>query len=155
MPRRNGSEEPELVRFGVSMEPELLRAFDRLLERTGISCRSKAVRDMVRTRLAEAELESGPSPAVGVLSFIYSHDQPDLAERLLHLEHERHTEVVSSVHVHLDRNACLEVLIMRGRASQLRELADRLSGLRGVRHARLSLLPAACPLAHKKGAERR
>lgn len=139
------------MRFGVSMEPELLAAFDRLLEQAGISCRSKAVRDMVRARLAEVELESGQGPAVGILSFIYSHDQPDLAERLLHLEHERHTEVVSSVHVHLDRNACLEVLIMRGRASRLRELADRLSGLRGVRHARLSLLPAACPLAHKRG----
>lgn len=132
------------------MEPELLAAFDRLLEGAGDACRSKAVRDMVRARLAEAGLESGRAEAVGILSFIYSHDQPGLAERLLHLEHERHAQAVSSVHVHLDHNSCLEVLIMRGRADRLREFTDRLSALRGVRHARLSLLPATCPLAHKR-----
>ena len=105
---------------------------------------------MVRNRLAEADLASGPTAAVGVLTYIYSHDQRELSQRLLHLEHERHTEVISTVHIHLDHDSCFEVLIMRGRADRLRSLADKLMATRGVRHARLSLSPASCPLAHKK-----
>jgi CopG family nickel-responsive transcriptional regulator len=144
---RNTQPEPDeagAVRFSVSMEPELLAGFEALLRKTGWS-RSKAIRDLVRSRLAESELETGS--AVGVLSYVYGHDQPDLARRLMQVQHESHTEVVSSTHVHLDQHDCLEVLILRGPAGQLRSLADRLLALKGVRQGHLSLTPARCPLA--------
>jgi CopG family nickel-responsive transcriptional regulator len=140
----NHDEDAGAVRFSVSMEPELLTGFEALLRKTGWS-RSKAIRDLVRSRLAESELETGS--AVGVLSFVYGHDQPDLARRLMQVQHDAHTEVVSSTHVHLDRHDCLEVLILRGPAGQLRSLADRLLALKGVRQGHLTLTPARCPLA--------
>jgi CopG family nickel-responsive transcriptional regulator len=140
----NNDEEAGAVRFSVSMEPELLAGFEALLCKTGWS-RSKAIRDLVRNRLAESELESGS--AVGVLSYVYGHDQPDLARRLMQVQHDACTEVVSSTHVHLDRHDCLEVLILRGPAVQLRGLADRLLALKGVRQGHLKLTPALCPLA--------
>ncbi len=130
------------------MEPELLARFDRLLGRAGAASRSKAVRDLVRARLAETDLAAGRAEAVGVLSYVYSHDQRELAQRLLRDQHEHHAEVVSTVHVHLDHRNCFEVVLMRGRADRLRALADRLTATRGVRHARFSLSPATCPLAH-------
>jgi CopG family nickel-responsive transcriptional regulator len=140
----NNDEEAGAVRFSVSMEPELLAGFEALLRKTGWS-RSKAIRDLVRNRLAESELESGS--ALGVLSYVYGHDQPELARRLMQVQHDAHTEVVSSTHVHLDRHDCLEVLILRGPAHQLRGLADRLLALKGVRQGHLNLTPALCPLA--------
>ena len=109
--------------------------------------RSKAIRDLVRNRLAESELELGTSPAIGVLAYVYGHDQPDLARRLMHLQHDACAEVVSSTHVHLDRQDCLEVLILRGPADRLRRLADALLALKGVRQGHLTLTPARCPLA--------
>ncbi len=141
-------EEPGAVRFSVSMEPELLAGFEALLRKTGWS-RSKAIRDLVRNRLAESELDRGSGPAVGVLAYVYGHDQPDLAHRLMHVQHDAHAEVVSSTHVHLDRHDCLEVLILRGPADKLRKLADALLALKGVRQGHLTLTPARCPLARK------
>ncbi|HTW92801.1 MAG TPA: nickel-responsive transcriptional regulator NikR [bacterium] len=140
----NHDEEAGAVRFSVSMEPELLTGFEALLRKTGWS-RSKAIRDLVRSRLAESELESGS--AVGVLSYVYGHDQPELARRLMQVQHDAFAEVVSSTHVHLDRHECLEVLILRGPAADLRELANRLLALKGVRQGSLTLTPARCPLA--------
>jgi CopG family nickel-responsive transcriptional regulator len=146
----NNDEEAGAVRFSVSMEPELLTGFEALLRKTGWS-RSKAIRDLVRNRLAESELESGT--AVGVLSYIYGHDQPELARRLMQVQHDAFAEVVSSTHVHLDRHECLEVLILRGPADQLRGLANQLLALKGVRQGQLTLTPARCPLAraHQHG----
>jgi CopG family nickel-responsive transcriptional regulator len=142
----NNDEEAGAVRFSVSMEPDLLGRFEALLKKTGWS-RSKAIRDLVRNRLAESELEHGSGPAVGVLAYVYGHDQPDLARRLMHAQHGAHAEVVSSTHVHLDRHDCLEVLILRGPADRLRKLADQLLALKGVRQGNLTLTPATCPLA--------
>jgi len=142
----NHDEDAGAVRFSVSMEPELLAGFEALLRRTGWT-RSKAIRDLVRNRLAESELESGP--AVGVLSYVYDHAQPDLARRLMQVQHGSHAEVVSSTHVHLDRHDCLEVLILRGTADRLRRLADALLALKGVRQGHLALTPARCPLARE------
>jgi CopG family nickel-responsive transcriptional regulator len=144
----NHEEEAGAVRFSVSMEPELLAGFEALLRKTGWT-RSKAIRDLVRNRLAESEIESGS--AVGVLSYVYGHDQPELAHRLMHIQHEDHAVVVSSTHVHLDSRECLEVLILRGPAAELRELANRLLALKGVRQGRLNLTPARCPLAGALG----
>jgi|WetSurMetagenome_2_1015567.scaffolds.fasta_scaffold175977_1 CopG family transcriptional regulator, nickel-responsive regulator len=144
----NHDEEAGAVRFSVSMEPELLAGFEGLLRKTGWS-RSKAIRDLVRNRLAESELERGSGPAVGVLAYVYGHDQPDLAHRLMRVQHDAHAEVVSSTHVHLDRHDCLEVLILRGAADRLQKLADRLLALKGVRQGQLTLTPATCPLARK------
>ena len=148
----NHEEEAGAVRFSVSMEPELLAGFEAMLHKTGWS-RSKAIRDLVRNRLAESELESGS--AVGVLSYVYGHDQPELARRLMQVQHDAFAEVVSSTHVHLDRNECLEVLLLRGPAGQLRELANQLLALKGVRQGNLTLTPARCPLAQAHQHERR
>jgi len=136
------------VRFSVSMEAELLARFEALLRKTGWS-RSKAIRALVRNQLAQSQLATGHGPAVGVLAYLYRHDQPGLVRRLMHVQHESQAAVVSSTHVHLDRHDCLEVLILHGSADRLRRLADQVLALRGVRQGHLTLTPARCPLARK------
>lgn len=146
---RNTRSETETIRFSVSMDPGLAERFDRLAGSSDAG-RSKALRDLIRTRLADAELRDDDAAAVGVLSYVYTHDQPGLARRLSGVGHAHHAEVVTSTHVHLDRRDCLEVLILRGPAGHLRVLADRIAGLHGVRQARLNLVPATCPLARRR-----
>ncbi len=153
MRNTQAGDENGAVRFSVSMEPELLERLDEL---AGTSrTRSKVVRDLLRAHLARTELSSGHNPAVGVLTYVYDHDQPDLARRLMDVQHDRHAEVVAATHVHLDRHECLEVLILRGTADRIQRLAEQLLGLRGVRQGRLVLTPARCPLARTHHSARR
>lgn len=124
------------------MEPGLLGRFDRLIARQGYSCRSEALRDLVRRRLDEDRLRGEDVEVVGTVTLVYDHEQHDLAHRLTHIQHDHHATVIANVHVHLDAHNCLEVLIVRGRSSRVRRLADELIATKGVRHGRLNLTAA-------------
>ena len=141
-------------RFSVSLEPGLLSAFDRFMAGSGYDCRSKAVRDLIRNRLAQDDVEAGKTPAIGVLTFVYDHEKYELAHRLVHLQHDHAAEIVTSVHVHLDARNCLEVLIMRGRGDRLKATADSLLALKGVRQGLLTLTPATCHVRHTRNHHR-
>ena len=136
------TDKSSLQRFGVSMEGDLLDAFDELIERKGYANRSEAIRDLVRASLVEADWSDPQKPAVGALCMVYDHHQPDLAARLTGLQHEYADRVVSTMHVHLDAHDCLEVIVLRGRAAELRELADRIIATRGVKHGKLMVTTA-------------
>ncbi len=131
-----------LVRFGVSLAAELLAAFDGLIARKGYASRSEAIRDLLRDYLAEEAWRAGRGPAVGTVTLIYNHHVPDLQEKLTAVQHQAPGVVVSTLHVHLDRRRCLEVLVVRGPANKIRALADRLIGARGVAHGKLTLVAA-------------
>ena len=130
------------VRFGVSMEPKLLARFDKASRRAGYSCRSEAIRDLIRRRLAEEELKLGKTEAVGTITLVYDHKQHNLSHKLTHLQHDHCAEIVSTVHIHLDPRNCLEVLVVRGRANRLQRIADKLTTVKGVKHGRLTLTAA-------------
>jgi CopG family nickel-responsive transcriptional regulator len=129
-------------RFGVSLAEELLREFDRLIGRKGYASRSEAIRDLIRDYLAEEAWKAGRGPAVGTVTLVYDHHVPDLQEKLTDVQHEHAGVVVSTLHVHLERHRCLEVLVVRGKANEIRALADRLIGARGVKHGKLTLVAA-------------
>ncbi len=127
----------ELERISHAVEKTLLARFDRWLRQRGLSNRSEAVRDLIRARLVEDEQAEGTPDAVGSLTLIYDHGQRELSDRLVDAGHHHHARVLSTLHVHLDERLCLEVLALRGKASELRHLADHLLGLKGVKHGRL------------------
>ena len=129
----------KVVRFGVSLEPELLKQFGRLLTARRYTNRSEAVRDLIRNALIEEDWRVGNREAAGVVTLLYDHASMELAQRLTHLQHDQHAQIVSSLHVHLDHHNCLEVLVMRGRARDIRSAADRLIGTRGVKHGKLTM----------------
>lgn len=126
-----------LARFGVSMEHELLAAFDELIAEKGYANRSEAVRDLVRQALVARQWQIPRRPAVGALCLVYDHHVRDLANRLTRMQHEHVAHIVSTLHVHLDHHNCLEVLVLRGRSDELQGLADRLIATRGVKHGQL------------------
>jgi len=127
----------KLMRFGVSMEEELLARFDDWVGRHDWANRSEAIRDLVRDRLVEEEWLSGSQPVVASLTFVYDHHVSDLQDRLTRLQHRHHGLVQSALHVHLDHDNCMEVLVLRGPAGDIQALADRILGSRGVKHGRL------------------
>jgi CopG family nickel-responsive transcriptional regulator len=128
-----------LERVTISLEESLLADFDRYIARKGYQNRSEAIRDLVRDRL---EAEAGEDPAgtsVGCVSYVYNRHQRDLAQRLTNAQHGHHDIVLSSLHVHLDHENCLEVTLLRGRTGALRAFAESLMAETGVRHGHLHL----------------
>jgi CopG family nickel-responsive transcriptional regulator len=127
-----------IIRFGVSLDERLLAKFDRLNERKGYANRSEAIRDLIRDSLVREQWELGDADAVGTLTLVYDHETRELEDRLTELQHAHYRVIVSTLHIHLDAHHCLEVLILRGKASLLKAIADRLIGTRGVKHGTFS-----------------
>jgi CopG family nickel-responsive transcriptional regulator len=127
-----------LARFGVSLERDLLAEFDRLIEKKGYANRSEAIRDLLRERIVREQWEAGTENAVGTITLVYNHDTRDLDDKLNDLQHAHYRSIVSTLHVHLDPHHCLEVLVLRGKAAEIKSIADRLIGTRGVKHGTFS-----------------
>jgi CopG family nickel-responsive transcriptional regulator len=126
-----------LTRFGVSIPSELLARFDALIARKGYANRSEALRDLIRDRLVEEEWTAGKGEVVGTVTLVYDHHVRELTRRLTELQHHHHAEILSTLHIHLDEHRCLEVLAVRGKAGEVRGIADRLIGTKGVKHGKL------------------
>ncbi len=120
------------------MEPALLARLDQWVAHRDYLNRSEAIRDLVRQGLVEEEWRDGGGETVATISLVYEHHNRLLPSRLTAAQHHHYARIVSSLHVHLDHDHCLEVLVVRGRANELRRLADRLIAIRGVKHGQLS-----------------
>jgi CopG family nickel-responsive transcriptional regulator len=125
------------ARFGVSMDGELLERLDRLVKRKRYPNRSEAIRDLVRGALVEEEWDSPKDNAIGVLVIVYEHKQRELTSRLLRREHGHAGEIVTTLHLHLDRDNCLEAKVIRGKPSEIRTIGDELMTMKGVKYGRL------------------
>ena len=130
---------PETVRFGVSLDIELLDKFDALLKKMGYDNRSEAIRDLIREKMVQEEWETPTGEAFGVVFMVYEHEALSLDSRLTDLEHKFFKNIVSSVHVHLDEGNCLEVVVLRGQGKAVRSMGEKLISLRGVKYGKLGM----------------
>lgn len=130
-----------LVRFGVAMEASLLAEFDRVVEARG-GTRSEALRDLARAAVVRSQVRRGVD-AVGTLTLVYDHHVRDLTEKLTELQHDLGDKIRSTLHVHLDHDHCLEVIVMQGRSDLLQGIADRILALKGVKHGGIEIYSAA------------
>ncbi len=129
----------ELARFSIAIPADLLAAFDAQIARgNGPANRSEAIRDLIRASLVENQLRTPDAVVIGSLTMIYDHHTGDLTRRLDEVQHDYTTEIVSTMHVHLDHHNCLEILALKGQGARIYELADTLLGLRGVKHGELT-----------------
>jgi CopG family nickel-responsive transcriptional regulator len=128
----------ELVRFGVAMEQSLLDELDALVEARGVT-RSEVLRDLVRAEVGRSRVSRGV-PAVGALTLVYDHHVRELTEKLTEFQHQLGEKVRSTLHVHLDHDRCLEVIVLRGRSDELKRLSERLLATRGVTHGGLEIV---------------
>ena len=129
----------DIARFGVSIDNQLVKKFDALVARKGYATRSEAVRDMIREALVEQEWESGDQETVGTITMVYNHHTRELDSALTDMQHKSFHQIISALHVHLDAHNCLEVLVVKGKSKDIRKIADRLIGTKGVKHGKLTM----------------
>ena len=122
-----------LVRFGVSIDDELLAQFDRLIQQSHYENRSEAIRDLIRGTLVSAQWTADELIAGGI-ALVYDHHHNQIVNRLLDIQHDFHELVVTSQHVHLDHDNCLEVIIVRGLSQDVKQLYERLKSIKGLKH---------------------
>ncbi len=133
---------PEVVRFSISTDERLLARFDDLIAEKGYVNRSEAIRDLIRNSLAEDALADDAVEAVGTVTLVYDHHFSDLGDKLTEHQHTHHQSIVSTLHIHLDAHQCLEVVVLRGPAGEIRRLADSLIGTKGVTQGRFVVTTA-------------
>ncbi|HEY2909126.1 MAG TPA: nickel-responsive transcriptional regulator NikR [Gemmataceae bacterium] len=145
----------QLVRFSVSLESDLLAEFDEFIAAGKLATRSEAIRQLIREKLTSIAWAADAADVAASLTLVYDHHKTHLTDKMIELQHAHADCVVSSLHLHLDHDLCLEVIVLRGRASELQNLAAELSGLKGIHQAQLVVSRAAEQSHHHRGHARR
>lgn len=128
----------KIVRFGVSLEKELLEKFDKLIKEKKYPNRSEAIRDLIRENLVKKEWTEGKEVA-GAITLVFDHHKRELVNTLTDIQHDFHQLIISSQHIHLDHDNCLEIIVVRGKPIEVRGLADKLKSTKGVKYGSLSI----------------
>ena len=127
----------DLLRFGISIDHRLLQQFDDLIADKGYVNRSEAIRDLIRNTLVTEAAASDEEEIVGTVTLVYNHHTRELSRQLTNRQHASHGLVISALHIHLDEQNCLEVIVVKGKAREVKKLADEMIGARGVKHGKL------------------
>ncbi|PIE33285.1 nickel-responsive transcriptional regulator NikR [candidate division KSB3 bacterium] len=138
-PSSGETETGKIIRFGVSADVRLLEKFDEMIDEKCYANRSEAIRDLIRDELVEHAWTTSNEEVVGTLTLVYNHESHELNDKLTSLQHDHHTNIISTLHVHLDAHNCLEVLVLKGNSKEIKNLSDRLSGAKGVKHGKLTM----------------
>lgn len=127
------------VRFGVCLEEDLIQKFDEEIQKKGYTNRSKAIGDLIRNWLIQQKINLEDREGVGIITLLYDHQIRITTDALLDVQHSYSNKVVTTTHIHLDAHICLEVIIVKGNLGKIKEIADRLSPIRGVKQVQLTL----------------
>jgi len=127
-----------LFRFGISLPKDLLDKFDKITKAKNYSNRSEAFRDLIRQELVKQEWLEGDAIA-GAITLIYDHHKRELVNKLTEIQHDHQKIIISTQHIHLDHDNCLEIIAVRGHPQEAQKLADTLKSVKGVKHGTLSM----------------
>jgi CopG family nickel-responsive transcriptional regulator len=127
----------KIRRFGVSIDPDLLKKFDKMIKKEGYTNRSEAIRDIIRKNLVVEKSMDPCAEAIGTLTMIYDHHTGNVTNKLLAIQHDHHNQILSTTHIHVDHYNCLEVLVLNGKIGNIQNLADRIKSLKGIKHGEL------------------
>jgi CopG family nickel-responsive transcriptional regulator len=128
---------PNLYRFGISLEHDLIKNFDQHIKQQHYRNRSEAIRDLIREELVKKQWTEGNAVA-GAITMTYDHHKRELVTKLLDIQHDFQDQIISAQHVHLDHHHCLEIIAVKGRAREIQKLADLLRSQVGVKHVTLN-----------------
>ncbi len=131
--------EKTAARFSVSLPADLFRELGRMTREKGYDNRSLAVADMIRDHLVEHRHQQRRGETAGTITLVYDHHTRHVQELLTSIQHDHPGLIVATLHVHLDHDNCLEVLVARGKAVAMKRMADQLIAARGVKHGRLNV----------------
>ncbi|MGC8830008.1 MAG: nickel-responsive transcriptional regulator NikR [Verrucomicrobiia bacterium] len=127
------------ARFSVSISANLLEQFDEIVRKKKSVNRSQAIADIISDAIVEYKTESGEEEMAGTITLVYDHHKPHVQENLTNIQHDYHQYIISTLHVHLDHHNCLEVLVVKGKASVLKQIAEILIASKGVKHGKLTI----------------
>jgi len=133
-----------MERFTMSLEDDLARQFDEFIKEKGYSNRSEAMRDIIRSKLEHSRIgdeQTKDGKCVANLSYVYNHHESDLAAKVVDAHHHHHDLTISTIHVHLDHDNCLETVILKGDIAEIKTFSDAMKAVRGVRHGHLHIVP--------------
>lgn len=133
----------KIERIGISIEKELLEGFDSLISNKGYQNRSEAVRDLIREKLSQKELENPDAEVFACVSVAYDHHNSQANKRLIEIQHNDFFNVIASMHIHIDHHNCLEIITLKGKAGEIRKMADSLTSLKGVKLGKVSIISTA------------
>jgi len=133
---------PEIVRFSVSLEADLLEQFDQFCAESRFATRSEAIRQLLRDKLTAKAVADDSTDVAASLTLVYDHHRANLTDKMIEIQHSKANRVVSAMHVHLTHDLCMELIALRGPAADITELASELSGLKGIHHAKVFLVRA-------------
>jgi len=126
-----------LIRFGVSLEQDLLDKFDKLRRNENYSNRSEAIRDLIREKMVRKEWVTGKE-VVGVITLVYDHHKRELMNRLADIQHDAYRSIISTQHIHMDHDNCLEIIVVKGSGRGINKLAHTIRTEKGVKYCTIS-----------------
>ena len=132
----------KVERIGISIEKKLLLDFDRLIAAKGYSSRSEAVRDLIREKLSDELLTDPKTEALAAVCLVYDHHSTGLMQKLTRLQHSHLLRTICTTHIHLDKHDCMEIIVLRGKAGEIKKVAENIISQKGVKLGRLNLLKA-------------
>ena len=127
----------KITRFGVSIKPDLLKKFDKIIRMKGYNNRSEALRDLIREKIIIEKNKNPNEKSIATLTILYDHHSGKLTNKLLELQHDNTNEILSTTHIHINHNTCLEVLVIKGISGKIIKLADCIKSLKGIKHGEL------------------
>ncbi|WP_129545086.1 nickel-responsive transcriptional regulator NikR [Thermoanaerobacter ethanolicus] len=127
----------EIIRFGVSMESKLLQQFDELIKEKNYNNRSEAIRDLIRDFIVENQWEAENVETIGTITYVFNHEVREISDKLTDIQHKHYQNIISTMHVHLDKHNCLEVMVVKGTAKEITKIADEIISTKGVKHGKL------------------
>jgi CopG family nickel-responsive transcriptional regulator len=130
----------EIERIGVSLDSDLLADFDTLIAQQGYQSRSEAIRDLVRQQLSQERLSDPEAQAVAAVFLVYDHHATKLTDKLVALQHSHLLQAISSMHVHLDKHDCLEIIVLRGQVGEINRVGEQILSMKGVKLGRVNLV---------------
>lgn len=127
-----------IIRFSISLPKQLLDELDNKIGSQGYASRSEFTRDLIREKIVQDSWKNGDDELIGVLTLIYTHRQNDLIVKMMGIEHDANVDIACTTHIHVNRDNCLETLVLRGKARNIENLADKIGGLKGVKFSKLT-----------------
>lgn len=131
----------QIERIGVSLDKKLLSTFDKLITQQGYQNRSEAIRDLIRQQISTERLSHPKTEAIAAVLLVYDHHSTKLMQKLTDLQHSHLLQTISSIHIHLDKHDCLEIIVLRGRVDEINKTAENILSLKGVKLGRVNLVP--------------
>ena len=132
----------QIERIGVSLEKELLTDFDKLIAKKGYQNRSEAIRDLIRQQLSNQQLDNPKTKAVAAVCMVYDHHSTKLMQKLTGLQHSHLLQTICTMHIHLDKHDCMEIIVLKGPVGEIKQTAENILSQKGVKLGRVNLIAA-------------